>query len=122
FIQNRQRVILVVDNCLPETHRMLAAICAEAESTISLITVEFDVGEDEPENTEVFRLEPASAEVIEQLIKRSSPHVTQVDRRRIAELSGGNARIALALSHTVQTGESVANLSDRVLFERLFYQ
>ncbi|MFA5073719.1 MAG: hypothetical protein WC539_07465 [Nitrospirota bacterium] len=122
LIQNRQRAIILVDNCSPRTHRALAGICNELDSALSLITIEYDVGDDEPEGTEVFRLEPASSEVIEHLLEHHVPHVSQVDRRRIAELSDGNARIALALAHTVRLGESIAALTDKVLFERLFYQ
>lgn len=122
FVGNRQRFIVIVDNCPPETHRALVTICSEPESTLSLITVEYDVRDDCPEGTEVFRLEPASAEVIEQILERCAPHVSQVDRPRIAQFSDGNARLALALAHTVQAGESLANLRDNDLFERLFHQ
>lgn len=122
LIQNRQRAFVVVDNCPPETHRALADKCQLPESRLSLITVEYDVGEDEPEGTEVFRLEPASADVVEKILKRRYPKISSVDRRRIADFSGGNARIALVLTHTLKRGESVANLTDKVLFERLFHQ
>ena len=122
LVQNRQRAIVVIDNCLPDTHRALTAICAESASNVSLITVEFDVGEDEPEGTEVFRLEPASDDVIEHLLERRVPHVSQADRRRIAVFSGGNARMALALAQTVGRGDSIARLTDNELFKRLFHQ
>jgi len=122
LVQNRQRAIVVVDNCPPATHSALKKICAEPESALSLITVEYDVGDDDPEGTEVFRLESASDSVIEQLLERLSPQISQVNRRRIAEFSDGNARVALALAHTVRRGDSIANLSDKELFERLFHQ
>jgi hypothetical protein len=122
LVQERRRAIVIIDNCPPETHRALTAICTGPQSPLSLITVEYDVGEDEPEDTNVFRLESASDEVIEHLLERRVPHISQVDGRRIAEFSGGNARIALALARTVERGDSVGNLTDRMLFERLFYQ
>lgn len=122
LVQNEQRAIVVVDNCPPDTHRALAAICTELSGAISLITVEYDVGDDDPEGTEVFRLEAASDGIIERLLECRALQVSEVDRRRIAEFSGGNARIALALSHTVRRGESVSDLSDKQLFERLFHQ
>lgn len=122
FVQSRQRVIMVVDNCPPETHRALAAICTESTSLLSLITVEYDVGDDTPEGTEVFRLEPASDEVINQLLAHRYPYVSEVDRRRITEVSGGNARVALVLTDTVRLGESIANLPDQDTFKRLFHQ
>jgi hypothetical protein len=122
FISSRQRVILVVDNCKPTTHKVLASVCAEPDSQASIITVEYDVGEDEPEDTHVFRLEPASDEIIEKLISIRSPDISQVDRRRLADFSGGNARIALALARTIKRGDSVSILTDRELFSRLFNQ
>jgi hypothetical protein len=120
--QNRQRAVVIVDNCSPTIHRTLAAICTELDSSLSLLTIEYDVSDDEPEGTEVFRLEPASTDVIERILELHSGHVSQVDRRRIAEISDGNARIALALAQTVSRGENIAALADKVLFERLFYQ
>lgn len=122
FIQNRQRAIVVVDNCPPAAHRNLVQVTSVPDSPVSLLTVEYDVGEDEPEGTEVFRLEAASEKVIEQLVERVAPGISQVDRRRISEFSGGNARIALALTRAIDLHESVAHLSDKDLFERLFHQ
>lgn len=122
FNQCHQRAIVVVDNCPPDTHQSLVKINSTPGSSVSLITVEYDVGEDEPEGTEVFRLEAASEGVIELLIERVASHVSQVDRRRISEFSGGNARIALAVVRTIRRSESVARLSDEDLFQRLFRQ
>lgn len=122
FIQNQQRAVVVVDNCPPDTHCDLAQVTSVSNSTVSLLTVEYDVGDDEPERTEVFRLEAASEEVIEQLVKRFKPGISHANRRRISEFSGGNARIALALTRAIDRHESVAHLSDKNLFERLFYQ
>jgi hypothetical protein len=97
-------------------------VCTDAESALSLITMEYDVGDDDPEGTEVFRHEPASDSVIEHLLESLRPQISQLNRRRIAEFSEGNARVALALAHTVSRGDSIANLTDRELFERLFHQ
>jgi hypothetical protein len=122
LVQSRQRAIVIVDNCPPKTHRALATACSAMSSSVSLLTVEYDVGDDDPEGTEVFRLDAASDDVIEQLVARREPHISQVDRQRIAGFSGGNARVALALARTVRRSESVAALSDSELFERLFHQ
>lgn len=122
LVQDRQRAIVVVDNCPPETHQALTKICAEPECGLSLITVEYDIRDEDPEGTEVFRLELASDDIIERLLELQSPRLSQVDRRHITEFSSGNARIALALAHTVRRGESVGNLSNNELFNRLFHQ
>jgi hypothetical protein len=118
----RKPAILAIDNCPPELHRGLTSICSTPGSLVSLITIEYDVREDQPEETEVFRLEPASNELIEKLITARFDYVSQVDARTIAEFSGGNARIAIALANTVQKGENVTDLKDNQLFLRLFHQ
>jgi hypothetical protein len=116
------RVVLIVDNCAPELHRQLTQVVELRASPLSLVTVEYDVRDDDMEGTEVFRLEPASEAVTESLIQRRYPHIRGANRRRIADMAGGNARIALALAHTVRRGESLGRLRDEALFERLFYQ
>lgn len=122
FVGSGQRTILIVDNCNPATHAALSQICSTNGSAISLITVEYDVRDDEPEGTEVFRLGTASESVIDKWLERSCPHVSQVDRRRIAAFSNGNFRVAKALAHTISKGETLGTLNDRSLFERIFHQ
>jgi len=116
------RAILVVDNCNPTTHRDLAQAVSTAGGSLSLITVEYDVSEDEPEETQVFRLEPASGKVIEEILEHLTPNLSQVDRHRIAEFSSGNARIALAMARTIKHNENLGTLKDSELFKRLFHQ
>ncbi len=116
------RAILVVDNCNPTTHRDLVQAVNTADGLLSLITVEYDVSDDEPEETQVFRLEPASEKVIEEILERLTPNLSQADRHRVAEFSSGNARIALALARTVKHSENLGTLKDSELFKRLFHQ
>lgn len=116
------RTILVIDNCKPETHRTLTHAVRQLAPTVSLITIEYDVTEDEPEDTAVFRLEPASEKTIEDILERLAPHLGQIDRSRVAEFSGGNARIALALARNSSRQDNLARLTDNELFKRLFQQ
>ena len=122
LIAGRTRAVLIVDNCMPELHRQLTQVCSVQDSTVSLLTIEYDVREDLPEETSVFRLEPASEDLIQKLVRNRFNHISQVDARTIAEFSGGNARIAIALANTVDRGESLAGLRDEDLFKRLFEQ
>ena len=92
LIMRGHRAVLVVDNCNPATHSELARICSDNASNVSLLTVEYDVGDDEPERTEVFRLQSASTELVSQWLKQSFPNVSQVDRSTIADFSDGNFR------------------------------
>lgn len=116
------RAILVVDNCNPTTHRDLAQAVGTSGGSLSLITVEYDVSEDEPEETHVFRLEPASGKIIEKILERLTPNLSQADRHLVAEFSSGNARIALALARTITPNENLGTLKDSELFKRLFHQ
>jgi hypothetical protein len=121
-IASASRAILVVDNCPSNLHRRLSDTCRSLNGLVSVITVEYDIHEDEPEGTEVFRLEPSSNELIETLIKNRFPVVSGLDARAIANFAGGNARIAIALAETVEQNESLTGLNDEELFRRLFHQ
>ena len=116
------RAILVIDNCTPELHRRLSELCRGATSSLSVITVEYDIRDDEPEATEVFTLEASSPELIVTLIDRRYPHVSRIDAQTIADFSGGNSRIALAIAGTIEKNETIAGLTDEDLFGRLFHQ
>ncbi len=122
LIAARKRAIVVVDNCAPDLHRRLTELCHAPESTVSVITVEYDIQEDEPEGTEVFRLEPSTPELVAQLIERRFAAISQVDVHTIAEFSGGNARVALALANTLEKDETLSGFKDEELFRRLFHQ
>ncbi|MGH1487173.1 MAG: hypothetical protein ACRBCI_13245 [Cellvibrionaceae bacterium] len=120
--QTSERAIIIVDNCPPETHRKLVEVCIRSKSGISLLTVEYDVKDDIPEETKVFRLQTASIEVIEKIISARYSHINQVDANAIANFSDGNARVAIALGNTFKSGDTLSNFRDEQLFERLFWQ
>ena len=117
-----QRCILIVDNCGVELHRKIRARMKSADSLVSLITIEYDISDDEPESTDVFKLEPASGDIIEKIVARRYPNLSVPEIRTITKFSEGNARIALALADTAEDAESLANLKDSELFKRLFRQ
>ena len=122
LIASKTRATLIVDNCPPDLHRQLTKACSGSHSTVSLLTVEYDIRDDLPNETSVFRLEPAGEELIEKLIRKRFSHISQIDAQTIANFSGGNARVAIALANTVQKGETLSDFRDEELFERLFRQ
>lgn len=122
LIANRSRAILIVDNCPSDLHRRLSEVCGASDSLVSVLTVEYDVRDDQPEGTQVVTLTTSSPALIEKLIRRRFSHLSEVNARTIADASGGNARIAIALAETVDRSESLADLSDDELFQRLFRQ
>lgn len=113
---------LIVDNCPPELHRALTSICTSEASKVSLLTIEYDIREDQPEQTEVFSLEPSSIELIEKILNARYRNLGQQNSRTISEFSGGNSRIAIALAETIGKDESISSLKDEELFKRLFHQ
>lgn len=119
---NGLRAIVVVDNCNPVTHLALTKIIATYPACLSLITVEYDVMDDEPEETQVFELTGSSPTVLEGILARQAPHISQNDLVRIVEFSDGNARVAIALAQTVKSGQTLGVLNHRDLFKRLFMQ
>lgn len=122
LIAQRQRVVLVIDNCTPELHRSLCRICERPDSTVSLLTVEYDVREDQPEGTEVFELLHSSDPTIHQLLRRRFPLLSSVNADTIAHFSVGNARVALALAAAVRPSETLAELGSRELLRKLLHQ
>ena len=123
LVAENAHAILIIDNCSPELHKKLSFICASQNSQLSMLTVEYDVrNEDFYDETNVFNLEPSSDELITKLILKRCPHISQVDAGTIAEASGGNYRIAFALAGTVIKGDNITGLTDPQLFKRLFEQ
>jgi hypothetical protein len=117
-----KRAILIVDNCGQELHRQLSEVCKASGSRLSLLTIEFDIQDDLPEGTDVFELQPSSDALIEKILERRFPMLSQVNVQSFARFAGGNARVAIALAGTIRSGESVAELKDAELFRRLFHQ
>ena len=114
--------ILVLDNCPSDAHSQIAKQVA-ASPNLRLITIEFDIREDKPETTSVVRIDAEGPNIAEVLIERRFPDLGQVNTRRIAEISDGNARVALALAEVAsEVKESLSSFSDEQLFDRLFYQ
>jgi len=118
----RTRAVLIIDNCPPDLHGRLTQVCSNPDSLVSLLSVEYDVRDHLPEETSVFRLEPASDSIIEKLVLKRFAHISPVDGEAISRFSGGNARVAIALANTVEKGETLSGFRDDELFRRLFWQ
>ncbi len=113
---------MVLDNCPSELHTLLASKVSAKGTKVSLITVEYDIRDDKPQTTEVIHIEAVGPEVAEQLLLRRFPKIGQNNARRIAAFADGNSRVSLAIAERVEEGESLAQLSDTQLFDRLFEQ
>ena len=123
LISSKKQAILIVDNCSPTLHRELAEQLGNAAGGgVGLLTVEYDIRTDKPNETQVFRLENGSIDLVERVVMEQFPGISRVDVRTIAEFSDGNSRVAIALASAVGQIASLAGLSDEMLFDRLFWQ
>ena len=114
------RAILIVDNCSAKLHGQLAQIVRQERSRVSLLTIDYDVGDDQPQDTVVVRLADNSDALIGELLKQRCRNLTEGARERLKGFAGGNARIALAIGTRSEGKDDLANLTDSELIERLF--
>ncbi|QOD12717.1 hypothetical protein IEE84_12865 [Psychrobacter sp. 28M-43] len=120
--QKNKKFIVIVDNCGRDQHEILTKSITNDNSQISLLTIEYDISDDLPEKTSVFKLEPNSPTLVQKVIERHYPKINSPIPHDIAQLTGGNYRLALAIASTVNKVDNIAILNDKQLFERLFYQ
>ena len=73
LISNNYAAFLVLDNCPPDVHRQLQKQLSESGARLSLLTIEYDISDDKPEETNVIHLEPSSEKTISSLIQRRFP-------------------------------------------------
>ncbi|MEL7658850.1 MAG: hypothetical protein AAGU75_23410, partial [Bacillota bacterium] len=81
------KTVLIIDNCAPDLHRILSEICKKGNGNVSLLTIEYDIQTDQKEEVDVYKLEPASIELIEQILQLRHKHLGQISIKRIAEFS-----------------------------------
>ncbi len=98
LIANDFKAYLVLDNCPPDVHRNLQKQVSLKSPRLSLLTIEYDISDDRPEETEVIHLEPSSEKIVSKLLQKRFSALSQTNADKIAEFSGGNARIANSLS------------------------
>ena len=116
-----REAIVILDNCPSDAHNRLAGLVSSSPK-LHLITIEYDIREDRPEVTSVVRIDADGTEIAEKLVAHRHPSLGQVNVGRIAEISGGNARLALALADSVSEKDSLSSFSNAELFDRLFHK
>lgn len=122
LIETRQLCVMVIDNCDSGQHQILANLVRGASSNFSLLTIDNDMEEDAPFDTELIRVEAMSGELIARLLRLNFVDLPDQSVDRIAHLSGGNARVALSLAGVAGTKGLATSLSEKELFLRLLHQ
>ncbi len=116
------RAVLIVDNCGSDLHNTLTEQLGRLAGNVSLLTIEYDIREDLPQNTDVIVMDTGSDDLIEEIIKTDYKHIGLNSIHRIVEFSGGNARVAIALASAIGRDDDISRLKNRELFHRLFNQ
>ncbi|NKJ43190.1 hypothetical protein [Novosphingobium sp. SG720] len=111
--------VIVVDNCAQRTHNQLAQIVGHKLSRASLLTIDYDIGSEQPLGRLV-ALGNNSEDILYAVLKQRFPQLTDAEWRHLAQFSGGNARIALKIAETGAEGGDLSKLNDSELVERLF--
>ncbi len=122
LLAKKHRKIVIIDNCAAKEHRELTELCKSPKSTVSLLTIEYDVQDGEPEDSEVYQMFPSSKECIVDILKQRKFYRNDKDYNRIALLAGGNARIAIVLAKATKKEKNLNELKDQELFKRIFWQ
>jgi hypothetical protein len=111
---------LVIDDCSRENHRELSKLLNGTQ--ISLLTIDHDVKDDLPEQTDVVVLEPSSEDHLIQLLALRFPKIDQETRQQIARLCEGNSRMAFVIADAFLRTNSIGPLADEQLISRIFWQ
>lgn len=128
MIYTSKKAILIIDNCDYRLHNLLTLELNKISKddtkiiNISLLTIEYDIRDDAPEYTNIIKMEDNSQDLIVKLLNKDYPKITSRNAHKIADFSGGNARIAMALASSVEKYDDISRLRHEELFTRLFHQ
>ena len=114
--------ILIVDNCGQKSHAALVERKTKSAKTIGLLTIEYDIQDDLPDDTTFYRLEGASHETMSVLLRGRYRHLSLSDVHTVIEASDGNSRVAFVLASTSKHTNDLSSLKEVELFRRLFVQ
>lgn len=115
-----QRAILVVDNCSDQLHNQLAELVARPGSGVSLLTIDYEIEGERPPGTHIISLGDNSDATIDALLAQRYPELNDSIRCKLVEFAGGNARVALAIGRGVSASDTLSDLNEPGLLDRLF--
>lgn len=121
MIEENKPTLVIVDNCGQELHSSLTKAIKDS-GKISLLTIEYDINDGLPEATSIYRMQPTTTELLKMVIERHYPELANININKIADFSGGNYRLALAIASNIDKSDNLSILTDDELFKRLFYQ
>ena len=110
------RAVVVVDNCDPEAHQILAGMVLRQGSRLSLVTIDHEIPIGTPdENT--LKIDRAPDSVIDGIINHVSPGLPYEDRSRLERFSKGFPKITFLVGQTWGESRPVAHATDDCLVD-----
>lgn len=106
-----QRAIVVVDDCVLPTHRVLSNMVQRRGSRLSLVTIDDEVPVGMLDDTTV-KVDNAPSSVTEAIINQALPGLPSEDQRRLSRFSRGFPKIATSLSLIWPKSEPIVNATD----------
>ena len=105
------RAIVVVDQCRPQTHRILTGMVSRSESRLSLVTIDDALVTRALDET-TFMVPEASPAVTEDIVRHSLPRLNPEDERRIVQFSTGFPEITIRIRETWGGSSPIANATE----------
>ena len=106
-----QRAIVVVDRCVPETHRILAGMVLRRSSRLSLVTIDDEVPTGTLDKT-TFKIPEAPSSVTKAIINHVLPGLPSEDRWRLERFSKGFPKIAFLVAQAWTNSRPIAHATD----------
>lgn len=122
LITLKKRLVVIIDNCTIQLHNQLTKLCQRKESKLSLLTIEYDVRDDDNVDSYNFMLSPTSSDLLKKLLIRDFSELSPINIENIVSNSEGNFRIAIYLAKSLLRNGNTRLLNSYELLERLFYQ
>ena len=115
FAEMDARLVVVVDDCSPDTHRKLAGLVARAESRCSLLSIDNEVPVGS-QGDDTYAVAEAPEEVIEGIIEQEMV-LDSEDRRRLERFSKGFPGMALRIARAWRNRVPIAHATENDLVD-----
>jgi hypothetical protein len=103
FIHNKRRVVVVVDDCPPDGHRLLSEEVHRQSSLLNLVSLDFDF-EEPPSGDLQIVVDAAPEASIREIVKTLGFAGSGDDLERIVQFCSGFPRIAVLVSDALKQG------------------
>ena len=107
------RAVVVVDDCDPQSHDVLAGLVRRAGSRVSLLTIDDEIPSEFTAGT--VRIPEAAASVVEAIVEHVAGTLPPLDRQRLARISAGFPEIAIHIGSDPGATQLVDPRSDQFI-------